>query len=621
MMAAKAAVRGQGSGVSVAPAIVSDQVRQIELGNLLPAKWNARKTLDKDALNGLVESIKAAGRILTPLLVRPFLESSWHMPGLQPKMDAGELFEIVAGCRRFAAAGILEYTYAPCIVREMTDPEARDNALIDNLQRANIPPLEEANAFDLLLVNYRTVEAVAGALGLAPTYIARRLKLLDAIEPVKDALSLGAIDVGHALELVRLTPPDQVRMLTMLNIGFDATPDGGEGLDSATPTGFNRTAMSVAGLRREIERRVLRVLTDAPFSLTEPLSGAAPACADCLKRTGGSALLFADVGRTDVCTDPACYRQKLDIYVEAALESAKKKKVELARVTDDYSAQKSGAIYLHGNVRVLGPDEHCAGAQPAIQIDGAQKGRSLAICNDPKCPTHSNAGRASAGAAPRSGSRSPAIKKASPAEKAAADTKLAEEKAFRLRLWNAIAAHGLNSKQTGLVLAWMISDSVRDVDLEIRPALARAVGLDPKDLAEDEDAEDEEGETKPLRDALGKKPVEVMARFWLLESIAFEGLNPSEYSLKDEPCKMLNFAELLGIDVKKLRGMASPPVKPLPVKALPEIPGRRGLSPAAKKRIADAMKKRWAVAQAVAKPKPSKPAAKKPAAKKKAGKR
>lgn len=188
--------------------LTSGPIEEIEISRLRPAPWNARKTFDQDSLAELAASIRTHG-VQVPLLVRR-TSAKLHV------------FEIVAGHRRVLAAQIAGKTVVPCLPRILNDGEAREIGLIDNLQREGLGSIEEAEAYGALMaMPGATIEAVAARLGKAPSYVGRRLKLLDAIEGVREALKAGVIDLGHALELARLSPGQQTRLLNWLDVGFD----------------------------------------------------------------------------------------------------------------------------------------------------------------------------------------------------------------------------------------------------------------------------------------------------------------------------------------------------------------------------------------------------------------
>lgn len=203
------------ASVAAAPSVM-----QIPLDSLVPSPFNARKHFDRPALAELAASIKAEG-IQNPLIVR--------------KAPDGKSYEIIAGERRYRAAEIAELKSAPCIVRQVDELEARRIQIIENLQRQDISPLEEAQAFqDLLKAKGQfvtesggnakgegvqagpTVEAIAKELGKSKEYVYGRLKLLKLGEMAHKALAKGQITAGHAVELVSLPEEKQEEAIDFL---------------------------------------------------------------------------------------------------------------------------------------------------------------------------------------------------------------------------------------------------------------------------------------------------------------------------------------------------------------------------------------------------------------------
>jgi len=146
--------------------------------NLYESPENSRHVFDRRKLNELAQSIQAQG-IKVRLIVRQGKEGK---------------FEIVAGARRYRAAQLAARTEVPCEVRDYTDAEARDARLIENLQRADLTPLEEAESYQQRLAaaieegKPPTAAELAQQIGKNEKYVRFRLRLLDAIAPVKEAL-------------------------------------------------------------------------------------------------------------------------------------------------------------------------------------------------------------------------------------------------------------------------------------------------------------------------------------------------------------------------------------------------------------------------------------------------
>jgi ParB family chromosome partitioning protein len=170
-------------------------VRQIPLDLLEPNPFQPRTVMDQPALAELTQSVRTHG-ILQPLLVRP------HPGGT-------ERFQIVAGERRWRAAGSAGLHEVPALVQAMSDSEAAAIALIENLQRQDLNAIDEAEGYDRLLSQFGlTQEALGEAVGKSRSHIANTLRLLNLPASVKQAVRKGEISAGHARALLALPQPD-----------------------------------------------------------------------------------------------------------------------------------------------------------------------------------------------------------------------------------------------------------------------------------------------------------------------------------------------------------------------------------------------------------------------------
>ena len=172
------------------------EVVMLPLKSLLPSRHNPRRTMDATALGELVGSIQAHG-IQVPLLVR----------------DEPGSYEIISGHRRHKAAELAGLIDVPCIVRQMSDAEAREIQIVENLQREDLPPLEEADAYQALLANLGTVSSVAARVGKPIEYVTRRLKLNALIMHSCDAFRRRLLTIDHAMLLCKLAPAEQEQAL------------------------------------------------------------------------------------------------------------------------------------------------------------------------------------------------------------------------------------------------------------------------------------------------------------------------------------------------------------------------------------------------------------------------
>lgn len=168
--------------------------RMVAIAKLIPNPLQPRRHFDDDALKDLTRSIREQG-ILQPLIVRP------------TRSEAGN-FEIVAGERRWRAAQRAQVHEAPVIIRDFTDEEALAVALIENIQRDELSPIEEAEAYARLAQDFgKTQEQVAEVVGKSRSHIANMTRLLDLPEDVRALLADGQLSAGHARAILRAADP------------------------------------------------------------------------------------------------------------------------------------------------------------------------------------------------------------------------------------------------------------------------------------------------------------------------------------------------------------------------------------------------------------------------------
>ncbi len=171
----------------------------LALADMVPGRYQPRTRMDEGALYELAESIKAQG-IMQPILVRRLAEGE----------HAGR-YEIIAGERRFRAATLAGLTEVPVLVRDVPDEAAAAMALIENMQREDLNPLEEALGLSRLVKEFGlTHEQAAQAVGRSRSAASNLLRLLNLAEPVQTMLMAGDIDMGHARALLTLERAAQI---------------------------------------------------------------------------------------------------------------------------------------------------------------------------------------------------------------------------------------------------------------------------------------------------------------------------------------------------------------------------------------------------------------------------
>jgi ParB family chromosome partitioning protein len=196
------------------------------LTDMVPGQYQPRTRMDEGALYELAESIKAQG-IMQPILVRRLsierarLSRNKELQGTHPAMtgsaeaDERPIYEIIAGERRFRAAKLAGLDSVPVLVRDVPDESAAAMSLIENIQRENLNPLEEAQGLQRLVKEFGlTHELAAQAVGRSRSAASNLLRLLNLADPVQTMLMAGDLDMGHARALLGL---DRISQITAAN--------------------------------------------------------------------------------------------------------------------------------------------------------------------------------------------------------------------------------------------------------------------------------------------------------------------------------------------------------------------------------------------------------------------
>ena len=178
-----------------------EQLLNVALTQLRPGKYQPRTQMDSGAIAELAESIKAQG-VIQPILARPL--SDGH-------------FEIIAGERRWRAAKIAGLDAIPVLVREVRDDLALAMALIENIQREDLNPIEEAAGIQRLIDEFgMTHEAAAQAVGRSRSGVTNLLRLLSLAKPVQDLVLHGRLDMGHGRALLALSGAKQIELANLV---------------------------------------------------------------------------------------------------------------------------------------------------------------------------------------------------------------------------------------------------------------------------------------------------------------------------------------------------------------------------------------------------------------------
>lgn len=277
--------------------------------------------LNEVALKDLTESILTHG-VISPILLRPL-----DLP------SGKSMYELVCGERRFRSSQYAQQKTIPAYIRELTNEEAFELQITENLERKDVHPLKEAFAYKHLMDKdpaVNTIAELAHKFAKTEHYISLRLKLNDLIPEAKKDYQAGKMTLGHALLIARLTPEDQK-----------------ECIDECSDRGYYE---AIHELEEFIERSIICNLSAVPFKKDDAnLVPKAGPCTTCQFRSGANQL-FADIDKKDRCFKPACFEQKtaahLAIQVQEIIDtkpetiflidSEFKLQADLAKLLRDY---------------------------------------------------------------------------------------------------------------------------------------------------------------------------------------------------------------------------------------------------------------------------------------------
>jgi len=335
--------------------IAESEFESLALSNLIESKRNSRKVFDAKAQADLVESIKRYG-VLSPLIVRPV-------------GNAGK-YEIIAGARRFRASGEAGLKEVPCRVVKVENDTALEVIVVDNLQRENVHPLEEAESFrELLDLSEGDMEGLCNTVSKKPAYVTKRLALLNLSDKGKKMYLAGKMTEGHAVLLARLQPKDQKEATEFLE----------------------NEGSSVSGLKDWIESELLMEIVKAPWDKADPaLVPKAGPCTTCPKRTSVSKELFDDVKVGDRCTDGECFKGKMQAHIANLEKSLKGSGHKVYGIYKGYRSKAESGALLQGHwTELKKKTDICERAAIGIFLDSERAGRFIDICPVPdNCKIH-----------------------------------------------------------------------------------------------------------------------------------------------------------------------------------------------------------------------------------------
>jgi ParB/RepB/Spo0J family partition protein len=275
-----------------------------------------RKRFNQAALQELAASIKADG-VAQPILIRP----------VTPTPEQPEEYEIVAGERRFRASTIAELEAIPAMVRNLTDLQAAKLRILENLQRENPHPLEEAEGYELLMQQHGyNADQLADEIKKSRSYVYGRLKLCALSLDVREQFLDDKISASTALLIARIPLPAlQAKALDEIINPKNSYPVG-------EPLSYRRAV-------EHLQQRYMLDLATAIFPLGDAkLLASAGSCVKCPKRTGNQPEIFKDVSSADVCTDPDCFAEKKGAHFARIVVAANKTGIPVIEAKEEVAA-------------------------------------------------------------------------------------------------------------------------------------------------------------------------------------------------------------------------------------------------------------------------------------------
>ncbi|MDD5302440.1 MAG: ParB/RepB/Spo0J family partition protein, partial [Elusimicrobia bacterium] len=345
------------------------EYQTIPLARLVESAANPRRITSKAADAELADSVKKMG-VLEPLLVRRFDQIS---PAAQALSGVGpERLELIAGHRRLAAARAAGLTEVPVRVLELDDEQALEAAIVENLQRQDVHPLDEAEGFARLIEHHKhAVPDVAARVGKSESYVYQRLALRRLSKKARTLFVAEKITAAHALQLVKVTPEQQDKIIADARLGAHG----------------DREPMSARYLGEDIQRTFFQTLSVAPWKLDDAaLLPAVGPCSTCSKRSGAQPGLFLDEAtKGEVCTDAKCFEAKSEAHLARARKAASSGGKKVLEISSEYWNQKKSVVNKDAYVVVA---EKAPCASVGFMVDGPKAGQSLTVCADPKCKEH-----------------------------------------------------------------------------------------------------------------------------------------------------------------------------------------------------------------------------------------
>jgi ParB/RepB/Spo0J family partition protein len=326
------------------------KLEQIKVTEAYQSDTNPRGTdFSGPAFDDLVASVREKG-VLVPIIVRP-------------KKKGAKLYEVIAGNRRFKAAQTVGLQEIPARIEELNDEEAREVQIVENLQREDVHPLEEGEAYRQLIEKSRCeVVSIAAKVGKSESYVRQRLFLTNLNKKTADHYRKGELQDGHAVLVAKLSPSDQDRVLEHI--------------------GNEWGLWSVKEIKDWIKRNIYDSLDYQPWLKNKEATEAVGPCQEC---PPNNATLFGE-RKEGACTSLKCWNRKMKLYVNYVAE----KENTLLKVSKEYGTPETKGIIGRSDYQTLSTKKktHCEYAEKAVVAEGPDQGTVIWVCADKRCKEH-----------------------------------------------------------------------------------------------------------------------------------------------------------------------------------------------------------------------------------------
>lgn len=285
----------------------------LPIDQILPSRSNPRKHFDDAYLAELAESIKSHG-LIQPITVRPLSLDALLAFNRTRKDDGTDhpSYELVVGECRWRAAKLAGLAEIPAFWRELDDKQVLEIQVVENLQRRDVHPIEEAEGYQALIARHGyTADTLAAKIGKSRAYVYARLKLAALTPAVREEFFAGKLEASTALLIARI-PGEALQKKAAKEVIHS----------------YNGEPLSYRAAKQHIHSRYTLSLKRATFRPDDAtLLPAAGACSACPKLSGNFHDLFNDIEDADVCTDPDCFEAKRQARREHLIANAERRKI------------------------------------------------------------------------------------------------------------------------------------------------------------------------------------------------------------------------------------------------------------------------------------------------------